>query len=142
MATTNFRLRLYAASGEPSEPPLNAWPVGYGKNVIAAPPTVIWPRPTSQDGLGRPAGIVGLPYTEFGRERIDAVGYAWYNAFIGSAEYVQVKAKLYDERSQSWTVWAGYMWQPTHAPAVVAGLSGPEYTEFRVRITELTASAW
>jgi hypothetical protein len=143
MATTNFRLRAYAASGTPSEPPINAWPVGYGAPRVDAPPTVNWPLPTAVDGLGRPVGAIGKPSTEFGRNRIDETGYAWYNTFFSGTEtYVQVKVNLYDERTQGWSVWTGYMWRPTRAAPVVPGLAGPEYTEFRVRVTELVATTW
>lgn len=142
MATTNFRLALSTVFGEPDEPPIDAWPVGYGRNQIAAPPTVIWPSPTAVDGLNRPVAAVGAPYTIFGRDRINATGYSWYNEIIGGAAYVEVKVTLYDERTQSWTVWKGYMWQPTHSAAAVAGVDGPEYTDFRVRITGLEPSMW
>lgn len=141
---TNFRIRLAASSGTPAEPPLNAWPVGYGGPAIDAPPTVNWPQPTGVDGLGRPVGIIGKPWTEFGRNRIDETGYAWYNAFYGSSSnnYAQVKVNLYDERAQGWSVWEGYMWRPTHAGPVIAGVAGPEFTNFRVRITELVMTTW
>lgn len=143
MASTEFRLKLASTSGVPPEPPIDAWPVSFGSNVIAAPPTVRYVTPTDVDGVGRPAGIIGRPWTEFGRDRISAVGYAWYNAFFDSSQnYVEVKVKLYDERALGWTIWRGWMWRPTHDGSLMAGPGGPFFVNFRVKITNLVPSAW
>ena len=144
MANTYFRIKKASTSGTPAEPPFDAWPVGVGTNIVDTPPTVNYPQAQKVNGRGYPVGIIGMPYTEFGRPRIGSTGYAYYNSLFeattsGSA---YVKVNLYDERSQAWAVYEGAMWRPTHGRGVIAGQSGPEWTDFLVRVTELQSSSW
>lgn len=134
-ATTSFRLGKYATTTtEPAQPAVTAWP------TTVASPIVRYPMATRQDGYGHPAGIVGRPYCEFGRERITATGLSFYTGMFASSadEYVQVKAKLYDARTQTWLIYKGILWRPTireSAPGVYV------FREFRAVITELEVLA-
>jgi hypothetical protein len=140
MASTYFRIKKHSTVGMPAEPVIDAWPVGIAPNGIEAPPVVVYPGPTSIALNGAPAGAFGKPWAEIGRPRINATGRAIYeNLFadtsVGSA---LVKVRLLEPRSNAWTIYSGIAWRPTAAPRVLPGVSGPEYTDFRVRITELT----
>ena len=145
MANTYFRIKNAATSGTPSEPPLDAWPVGIAPGGIDAPPVVNYPQAVAISLSGAPTGIFGKPWTEFGRPRITATGMAYYNALFGSATTgsALVKVNLLDPRTGNWIIYSGMAWRPTTAQRVIPGLSGPEFTDFRLRITELVAlSTW
>jgi hypothetical protein len=143
MPNTNFRIAkadgsgspLYDLSGSPLEPPLDAWP------LVEAPPVVRYPEATRYTGQGEPAGMVGQPYTEIGRDVIGITGMTYYNALFDTASspHADVLVKLYDPHSVSWQVYSGIaQWYTFDMPTI-----GPYYfTKFRMRITELEVSAF
>jgi hypothetical protein len=141
MANTNFRIKTAATSGTPAEPPFDAWPVGIAPNGVDAPPVVNYPIAVAVALDGVPTGVFGKPWTEFGRPRINATGMAFYNNLFASTSSgsALVKINLLDPRTGNWTVYSGVAWRPTMAQRVLPGLSGPEFTDFRQRVTELVA---
>jgi hypothetical protein len=141
MATTNFRIKTYATSGTPAEPPFDAWPVGIAPNGIDAPPVVNYPQPIAVSLSGAPTGTFGAPWAEFGRPRINATGMAFYNNLFASTTSgsALVKVNLLNPRTGNWTIYSGIAWRPTIEQRVIPGLSGPEFTNFRQRVTELSA---
>ena len=114
-------------------------------NGIDAPPVVNYPQATAVSLSGAPTGTFGLPWTEFGRPRINATGMTFYNNLFeattsGSA---MVKVNLLDPRTGNWTIYSGIAWRPTIEQRAMPGISGPEFTNFRQRVTELSAlSGW
>jgi hypothetical protein len=141
MANTSFRIKKHAESGTPAEPPFDAWVVGIAPGGIDAPPIVNYPVAAAVSLNGAPTGIFGKPWTEFGRPRINATGMAFYNNLFpattsGSA---LVKVNLLNPRTGNWTIYSGIAWRPTTAQRVMPGINGPEFTEFRQRVTELSA---
>jgi len=141
MANTNFRIKTYNTYGMPGEPPFDAWPVGIAPGGIDAPPVVNYPQAVAVSLSGRPTGIFGKPWTEFGRPRINATGMAFYNNLFASTTSgsALVKLTLLDPRTGNWTVYSGVAWRPTTAQRVLPSVSGPEFTDFRQRVTELVA---
>ncbi len=119
----------------PSEPPITAWP------TVASSPIVRYPIPTRTNGYNQPAGIVGLPYCEFGRDKIKQEGINYYSALFSDAasEFTRVKARLYDVRSGTWKVYTGTLYRPTVRDSV----PGSAYTfrEFRATIVDLVEIA-
>jgi len=144
-ATTYFRIKNASTSGTPAEPPIEAWPVGIAPGGIDAPPLVIYPVAVAMALNGKPTGVFGYPWSEFGRPRIGATGMAYYSALFSSptASYVDVKVKLLDPHTGVWTIYSGVAHRPTLGQRVIPGPSGPEYTDFRLRVTELISlSGW
>lgn len=135
-ATTNFRIGAAAVVSEPAQPLLAAWPT-----VEGAAPVVRYPQPTRRTGAGLPAGIVGKPWCEFGRSRVEQTGIAYYQAFFATAadESVAVKTKLYDARSGTWKIYSGIMWRPQVGKALPG--SAYRFSDFKVVITELVELA-
>jgi hypothetical protein len=139
--TTEFRIHGCEEFGEPTEPPVAAWP------TIDASPIVRYPVPTRKDGYGHPAGVVGLPYCEFGRSKISATGLGFYMALFGTApvypsttllpEYVPVRASLYDPRALAWRVFTGYLWQPTFVGSAPGAYI---FRDFRAVITDIQST--
>jgi len=145
MANTNFRIKTAVTSGTPAEPPFDAWPVGIAPGGIDAPPVVNYPQAVAVSLSGAPTGIFGKPWTEFGRPRINATGMAFYNNLFTSTTSgsALVKLNLLDPRTGNWTIYSGIAWRPTTAQRVLPSVSGPEFTDFRQRVTELVAlSGW
>lgn len=131
MATTDFRIQISTVLSTPAEPPLAAWPTTY------AAPYVQFPKPTRANGYNRPAGIVGLPFCVFGRERISQTGLAYYNALFasGDAEYARVKARLYNSRTQTWNIYIGTLWRPEFRESASGMAYG--FREFKATIVDL-----
>jgi len=133
--TTEFGISVIAATSMPAQPPITAWP------TVAASPIVRYPEPTRSNGYNQPAGIVGLPYCEFGRDKIRQVGIDYYSALFSgaTAEYTRVKARLYDVRTGSWKVYTGTLWRPRFKDSV----PGAAYTfrDFRATIVDLVEIA-
>jgi hypothetical protein len=145
MANTYFRIKKASTAGTPSEPPFDAWPVGIAPGGIDAPPVVTYPQAVAVSLSGAPTGIFGKPWAEFGRPRINATGMTFYNNLFATATSgsALVKVNLLDPRTGNWTVYSGVAWRPVTAQRVIPGINGPEYTEFRQRVTELVAlSGW
>lgn len=133
--TTEFRISGITATVMPAQPPITAWP------TVVASPIVRYPEPTRSNGYNQPAGIIGLPYCEFGRDKIRQVGIDYYSALFSSAtaEYTRVKVRLYDIRSASWKVYTGTLWRPR----VKDSVPGSAYTfrDFRAAIVDLVEIA-
>ncbi len=135
MATTSFRIQTIALTTTPAQPPLYAWPTTF------AAPFVQFPKPTRSNGYNQPAGIVGLPFVVFGREKISEAGVTFYNALFASstAEYARVKAQLYNPRTQAWEIYTGTLWRPEFKESV----SGMAYAfkDFRATVVDLVKIA-
>jgi|WetSurMetagenome_2_1015567.scaffolds.fasta_scaffold349661_2 hypothetical protein len=145
MANTYFRIKKSSVAGTPAEPPFDAWPVGLAPNGVDAPPVVNYPQATAVAINGAPTGAFGKPWTEFGRPRIGAAGMAYYNALFAATTSgsALVKVNLLDPRAGAWAIYSGIAWRPTIAQRVLPSPSGSEYTDFRLRVTELvTLGSW
>lgn len=135
MPNTLFRICKASSVGEPAEPPFDAWP------LVEAAPVVTYPEPKSRNGLGYPARVLGLPFSNFGRDIIGVEGVDYYNDLFESTSSgsALVKVNLYDPRSVQWRVYQGVLWRPTIA---TAARSGTRFNQFRIAVTELTPSSW
>ena len=135
MANTYFRIGRSTVTSEPAEPPLAAWP------LVPYSPIVQYPKASKRDGYGKPAGVVGLPWVEIGRNQITQTGLTWYqNLFLAATdESVAVKCKLYDQRSATWKVYSGTLWRPATGNSVPG--KAYTYADFKVTISDLTELA-
>lgn len=104
--------------------------------------TVTYAAASDLDGLGNPAGAIGLPELVI-EGRLNGTGMAFWTAFFATA--AAETATLtgitgYDPRTAAWVKYTGTLWRPQAKVQPGANAGSTWYDAVRIRVKNITVT--